>query len=186
MDTLTVIAAVPWDSERADNARRLADETGGVIVWDRTRNAYETFLACLLMAGREPTIHLEDDVDLCPRWRERIEEAIAARPEDLIQFFSIRPSDVGKPSHYRPGRDFMNNQCWYAPARMAEPLAEAVAASKYRGMPKAPYDSALHDFLGDRRERYWQHLPSLVQHLPWKSRINPRRPAHRQSLTYGR
>ena len=158
MSTLTLIMAAPWNPGRASNARALAEAAGDParIVWDADHSASLTFAAVLSAQGDEPAIHLEDDVELCPLWRERAEEVIASRPGQVIQFFSTRPSDVGREPHDRPGRDFVNGQCWYLPGRLAGPLRELVAAEG--PVPNGPgslHDLAVARLLMARRERYW-------------------------------
>jgi hypothetical protein len=45
-------------------------------------------------------------------------------------------------------------------------------------------DQMVCDFLKSRREKYWLHVPSLVDHRIAVSMIDPRRSSKRQSLTF--
>ena len=45
-------------------------------------------------------------------------------------------------------------------------------------------DAMVRDFLKDRKEKYWIHCPSLVDHRQGKSVIDPRRSSKRQSFTF--
>jgi hypothetical protein len=186
--TLTLMRAVPWIPERAENARAVAAAAAPVtIVWDRDHSSALTFRRLIEAAGDQSAILLEDDIELCPDWRRRVEAVVAARPDQVIQFFSTRGSDVGRGPHDRPGADFVNSQCFYLPGRLAGPLRDQLAAEPV--VPNGPgclNDLALARVLKARRERYHQFLPSLVQHLPWRSAANPSRALHRDSLTYGR
>lgn len=183
--TKAFIRAVPWDEDRAANARVLREETGaGVIVWDTERHAYETFIDALWLAQGGAAIHLEDDVSLTARWRDKAEAVIADHREQVIQFFSMRGADLTTGSRREPGRTFLMAQCFYVPARLAGRLA--VFASEWPGRKDDPtgVDLAVRAFLVERGESYHLHVPSLVQHQPWRSAINPRRGSGRQSRSF--
>lgn len=184
-DTNTFIMAVPWEERRAARARELADQTRAQIVWDQTHNAFDTWRSVLKAVGDEPGIILEDDIYLVPNWRTRIEEVISEHPDEVIQFFSMRGKDLTEGSRSEPGRTFMMNQCYYLPAGVAKQLLEFSETwveenPKY----KTGYDVTMAKWMQQNKMRYWLHVPSLVQHEPWVSEINARRPRNRQSQTF--
>lgn len=183
--TPVIIRAVEWDSARAENALALQAATQGLVAWDHDhRGGWWSFalaVACGQGADGPGVIHLEDDVELSRDWRARVEAEIAEHPEDLVQFFSLRPSDVGRESHHRPGRDFCMTQCFYLPHRLVDPLLDAMDQSAHKG---SNYDLVLGQTLRAGHERYWQVLPSVVQHRPWRSVENRRRSSKRQSPTF--
>jgi GR25 family glycosyltransferase involved in LPS biosynthesis len=158
------------------------------IVRDASRNAMETFLRALLEAGDAPAVHLEDDVVLTSDFLAKAEPVIAAHPDRIVQFFSLRKGDAETGSRWMPGRSFGMNQCFYLPAGYSDLLYEYCAAwpglntkanSHFGG-----YDTMMAAWLGKRREQYWLHVPSLVQHRVTKSFIDPRRSSKRQSVSF--
>jgi hypothetical protein len=186
MVTPTFIRAVRWNPERERQARALRAATGGEIVWDVNRDAFDTYLRSKLAAGDDAAIFLEDDVELTRNWREKIERAIDGHPDALIQFYSNRIDDVRIGSRWATGSGFLNNQCYYTPPGMAAALA-AWGADWLAAHPEDPtgYDLSMAHWMQREGLRYWIHVPSLVQHKRWRSEINPRRPAHlRQSRTF--
>lgn len=152
------------------------------IEWciDRARDPMGNMAAALLLQGDDDgAVHLEDDVALTSDFRVKVEEAIAEAPDHLVQMFSIRPQkDLTVGSRWEPGRTFLMAQCFYVPPGMAVGMAEHVARTEGNYL-----DSAIAEHLRDRGERYWLHVPSLVQHLPVPSTIGPRSTA-RQSPTF--
>lgn len=179
--TRTLIMAVPWVPVRAKSAVDLMRATEGEIVWDEKHDAMDTWRLVLSRAGSDSVIIIEDDVILTESWRERIEEVIADHAGDVIQFFSMRKADVEVGSRYEPGRTFMMNQCYYLPAGAA---AELLDFSMGWDRDANGYDMCMADWMKSKGMKYWLHVPSLVQHLPWTSEIHPRRPKNRQSRTF--
>lgn len=177
--TRTLIMAVPWNAQRLRNAVRIAQAVGAEIIWDERRDAMYTWRRTLDAAGADPVIILEDDVQLVDGWRDKIEAAIAERPDMVIQFFSLRPSDTE--SHEEPGRTFMMNQCYYLPANTANRL---LAYSRYWDRDINGYDMCMADWMKANKLKYWMHIPSLVQHQTWASEIHPRRPRNRQAPSF--
>jgi hypothetical protein len=183
--TRAIIRAVPWDERRAANARALREETGaGIIVWDAERDAYQTFLDAVWLVQGSAAIHMEDDVQLTAGWRDKAEAVIADHREEVIQFFSMRGADLTTGSRTEPGRTFLMGQCFYMPARLAGALP--AFAQDWPGRVKDPtgIDLAVRAYLAGLGESYHLHVPSLVQHQPWKSAISPRRGSGRQSRSY--
>jgi hypothetical protein len=185
-NTPVFIMAVPWEPQRKQRATELADQTRGKIVWDSTHNAWETWRAVLKAVGDGPAIIVEDDVVLGDAWRFHVEKEIHRHPRDVIQFFSLRDRDVNVESHWEPANTFMMNQCYYLPEGAARSLLNH-SQSWPQEHPEHPtgYDLAMRAWMRDtKRKRYWMRTPSLVQHEPWRSEINSRRPRNRQSPSF--
>lgn len=154
------------------------------IARDRKRDAMDTFRLSLEMAGDSPCVHLEDDIVLCSHFTDRVEAEIAKRPNDVIQFFSMRKDDLTVGSRYINGSLFCMNQCYYIPAKMGTALLAYMDVwDRYDDEPTA-YDYLMADFFKLNKIKYWNVCPNLVDHLPVKSRINPRRSTKRQSFTF--
>lgn len=194
MNTPAYVMAVPFIPERAKTAAALKREHNVQVVWDETQNVMDTFRRLLAKVeadeadGQESGfLVLQDDIELADDWRARVEAAIAERPDTLIQFFSMRPAD-GSPlaeSGWRKGETFISNLCVYIPHGMASPLLEYSFefTEKYPQFKTAD-DFVVRYFLRSRRQAYWMHLPSLVQHQKWVSAINAKRPRNRQSHSF--
>jgi hypothetical protein len=154
------------------------------IVHDLSRNAMDTFLRALMHANGDPAVHLEDDSKLTSDFLAKIEPAIAVRPDRVVQFFSLRKGDEKAGSRWMPGRSFLMGQCFYLPPGYARALGQYYVRWPRRREHPTGLDTMIADWLGDRQERYWLHVPSLVQHRDTPSAINPRRSSKRQSVTF--
>jgi hypothetical protein len=176
--------AVPWEQERVRNAVELAAETGATIVWDRQHSAFETWQRTLAEAGVDPAVLLQDDVELTEDWRAKVEAVISEHPDTVIQFFSMRKADETVGSRWEPGRTYLMNQCHYLPAGAAARLLD-YSQDWHLKDPRNPtcQDLATAGWLRDTGQRYWLHVPSLVQHRPWASTLGARSKA-RQSRTF--
>jgi hypothetical protein len=184
-NTPTFIMAVPWVDERKNRAESLAKQTSGKIVWDTDRHAFHTWRSVMKAVGDGPAIVIEDDVRLVSDWRNRIEAVIAEHRDEVVQFFSMRNADLTIGSRSEPGRTFMMNQCYYLPAGAAKALLDFTEEWNHPGQENPTgYDVAMAEWMKINKQRYWLHVPSLVDHEPWTSEINSRRPRNRQSLTF--
>lgn len=157
-----------------------------IVIQDKTNNAMTTFLEAMLIAGNDPAVHIEDDIILTSNFVSKLESAIKKRPDMVIQFFSMRKADLTIGSRLDYGRTFMMNQCFYLPINYSRMIFEYYPDWPQKGVHKTGYDILIADWLKARKEKYWIHVPSLVQHRKCKSIINPRRPNNRQSKTFER
>ena len=151
---------------------------------DQKKSAIDTFLRSLMMAGNEPCIHMEEDVILTKDFYNKIHNAISERPKSFIQFFSMRKKDLTEGSRW--DGNFLMNQCFYAPDGYSKLMLDYFpkwADKKIKDHPNGT-DQMVCDFLKSRKEKYWIHCPSLVDHRIAKSTIDPRRSSKRQSLTF--
>lgn len=154
------------------------------ICRDRKHDAMDTFLLSLEMAGEAPCVHLEDDIVLCDDFVDKVTKEVSKRQNEVIQFFSMRKDDLTVGSRYIRGSQFCMNQCFYLPAGMGLELLEY--SKTWARMEEEPnaYDYMMADYFKEHKIKYWNVVPNLVDHLPMKSRINPRRSTKRQSFTF--
>lgn len=129
-----------------------------------------------------PCIHLEDDIELCDGFYEKVRAAVKSNPDKVINFFSMRKEDydIGKP-HLVAGSRYLMNQCYYLPAHYGPMIAKFFESWE---RPKKEHlfggtDTLISDFLKSRKEKYLQWFPHLVNHLEGKSLINPSRSSKR-------
>ena len=155
-----------------------------IICKDRKHDAMDTFLYSLELVGDSPSVNMEDDIILCKDFISKVEEEIKKRPNDVIQFFSMREDDLTIGSRYINGSKFMMNQCFYLPKGMSKELLEySKTWGRYEEHPTG-FDILMGDFFKKKKIKYWNVCPNLVDHKVCKSRINPRRSSKRQSLTF--
>jgi len=156
-----------------------------IVVMDQDSNAMHTYLRALEMTGQNPCVILEDDVELTGNFCAKLDAAISERPDRVIQFFSMRKADIEIGSRWDTGSRFMMNQCTYFPAGYAAALrAFRETWDKREVQWRSGKDLLVAAFLKSRRERYWIHVPSLVQHRVTRSIIDRRRSMFRRSLTF--
>jgi len=115
------------------------------------------FIDALLMSGDEPCIHLEEDIIITKDFINKINSVINQRPNELIQFFSMRKADVEIGSRY--DNNFMMNQCFYLPIGYGKLIANFYDTwNKKIDLPSG-YDIMMNDWLKSRKEKYWISVP---------------------------
>jgi len=154
------------------------------FVFDETKNAMDTFLKALFVAGDSPCVHMEEDIMVTRNFLDKLRKAIVERPNRVIQFFSMRKADIEIGSRYDYGRNFLMNQCFYLPRGYSKLILDYYDLWERKLEHPTGCDIVVADFLKNKKEKYWIHVPSLVQHRQCKSLINPRRSAFRQSVTF--
>lgn len=152
------------------------------VCWDKIHCALDTFHRALEMAGDDPVIIMEDDIQITQNFVDKSEAVIAEHRDELIQFFSMRKADLDIGSRY--DNNYLMNQCFYLPSGHAKKIREFSLGWEEHKNHRAGTDSAVCAFLKSRKEKYWIHCPSLVNHRVAKSMIDPRRSSKRQSLTF--
>ena len=178
--TRIIIRAV---KERANYVDYLTENIPDAeICWDKERNAMSTFLDALRMAGDDPVVHMEEDALLAKDFRNRLEAEIAKQPERVIQFFSMRKGDLEVGSRW--DGSFLMGQCFYLPAGYSRLLLNFYSIWKEREQHPTGLDTMVGHFLKKRKEKYWIHVPNLVDHRVGKSQIDPRRSSKRVSKTF--
>ncbi len=152
--------------------------------FDKKHCAFDTFLRSLEMAGNDPVIHMEEDILITREFEKKAKQAIADKPFNLIQFFSMRKKDIEIGSRW--DNNFLMNQCFYAPPTYSKLMLNFYNTWKDEWLADHPNgtDLMVKHFLQKRREKYWIHCPNLVDHRIAKSVINPKRSSKRQSFTF--
>ena len=141
------------------------------------------------LAGNNACVQLEDDIILCDNFVKKINKVIDERPNDVIQFFSMRKDDLEVGSRYELGSKFLMHQCYYLPAGMSKEIYDYSIQFENEaevGQHVSPNDLVTRNYFKNNKIKYWVHIPNLVDHRVSKSIINPKRPTKRQSLTFQR
>jgi hypothetical protein len=154
------------------------------IVWDKERNAMETFLRATRLSGDDPIIRLEEDICLTVGWREKIEALIAARPDEVIQCFSRSKYDPSLGSRYKAGSSYIYNVCNYLPAGVSSGIVKHYETWADKEKYPTGNDYLIADYLRANHLQYWLEVPSLVNHAVTISQINRKRARSRQSTTF--
>lgn len=139
------------------------------------------------LAGESPTVQMDDDIIVTSDFRAKVLSEIHKRPNEVIQFFTMRKADLTIGSRYEHGSKFLMQQCYYLPAGMAKLVYEQsfVNAEKLGGnMVGVPTDTVVADVMRRLKMSYWVVVPNLVDHRVAKSAIDKRRSSKRQSLTF--
>jgi hypothetical protein len=152
------------------------------VCLDIKRNAMDTFLRALDMAGDDACVHMEDDTVLTSGFQQKAEAVIAQHPDRVIQFFSMRNADLTVGSRW--DRNFLMGQCFYLPAGASASVRRYHDRWPGKALHPTGLDTMVGDWLRERREDYWLHVPSLVDHRQVRSAIDPRRSTKRQSKTF--
>ena len=146
---------------------------------DQEHNAMKNFLASMRMTNN-PAIHIEDDIELCDGFYDKVVAAVNRYPDRVISFFSTKPSDYKHGGPFvQAGRKFSMNQCFYIPARMGPALADYYERWTRKQEHPTGYDIMMADFFVENKLDYIQWMPHLVNHQETKSLIDPHRSSRR-------
>lgn len=150
-----------------------------IVCTDYRRDAMGNFLNSLTISEK-PCVHMEDDIELCSEFQEKILEAISKYPNRVINFFSMRKKgkELGRP-YEETGSKYLMNQCFYLPKGYGLQIAEYYKNWDRKEEHPTGLDLLVADFLKSRKERYIQWFPHLVNHKVSKSLINPKRSSKR-------
>lgn len=154
------------------------------VIQDKDNNAMNTFLEALHFVKNGAAVHIEDDIILTENFVLKLDKCIQKRSHNVIQFFSMRKADIEVGSRWDYGGKFMMNQCFYLPPGYSRMIFNYYKDWGKKEEHPTGYDILIADFLRGRKEKYWIHVPSLVQHRKVRSLINPRRSTLRQSKTF--
>lgn len=147
--------------------------------------AWNNYIRGLKLAGDNATVQMDDDIILCDDFYSKILEVINSKPNDIIQFFSMRKDDLTIGSRYILGSKFMMQQCYYLPKGVAKGILELL--EEYEKNPKdfkVPTDLLIAEYLKRNKLKYWNYVPNLVDHIEGISAIDKKRSSKRQSLTF--
>ena len=155
-----------------------------IVVKDKDRNAMHTFLDALEIAEDYPCVHLEDDIILTCNFTTKLHNAIQDKPNVVLQFFSMRKDDIEIGSRFDSGGKFISNLCFYLPYGYSCAIKDFYCTWTRKDEHPTGCDLLVADFLKSRKEKYFIHIPNLVQHRITRSLINPKRSMFRLSKTF--
>jgi hypothetical protein len=177
---------VRYVDQRLGTVEKLESQIPGLILYRDAFGSQEeikgisAFIVALRLAGNDPAVIMEDDIELCSDFCRKAEAVIATRTHSVISFFSYTKRKSG----YYPNFSWL--QCAYFPAGYCNRIADFYPAWNRHQKGGLGVDWLVKDWLKVRREPFWLHCPSLVQHLPLESVIDPTLSRRRQSPTFTR
>jgi len=131
------------------------------LLVDTEHKPVKSFIEQLEIISDYDAILLEDDIQLCRNFKERVEAVINQYPDKIINFFT-------DPTHYFPtseGQVFYFNQCTYYPKGIAKKLAEEMRKIEEEFPGKYQYDVIESKALNKLGIKHLKYRPCLVQHL---------------------
>tara|TARA_R100001460_G_scaffold41330_5_gene76923 strand:- start:2714 stop:3295 length:582 start_codon:yes stop_codon:yes gene_type:complete len=159
-----------------------------IWIFDHNRDgAMSTYKKKLVKLQNECGLILEDDVIFADNFMTKIEHEISKRPNDFINFFSMRKADFEIGSRYYS--DFIGNLCVYIPKNHSNKILDWheqywVPANYEGNMSTSATDLFLRSYLKANKIKCWLVVPNLVNHRVGKSVIDPRRSSKRLSKTF--
>lgn len=172
------------NEQRIRNVRKLKAEIPELcVVMANRENVFQKHLDLLNVPDEyNGIVILEDDVQLCKHFKERLADVLAGHETEVVSMFESPMSKKQLKSEYRHGKNFFWCQCNYYPKNIARILADHQNLEgfiKYfyekRNEPwKYPIDTYIAWVLGGLNIHYWMSVPFLVQHLDINSNFEGR------------
>lgn len=172
------------NEQRIQNVRKLKVEIPELcVIMANRENVFQKHLDLLNVPDEyDGIVILEDDVQLCKHFKERLADVLAGHETEVVSMFESACSKKPLKSEYRNGNRFAWNQCNYYPKNIGRILADPQNLEgfiKYfyekRNEPwKYPIDIYIAWVLGGLNIHYWMSVPFLVQHLDMQSNFEGR------------
>lgn len=134
---------------------------------DLEHKPVKSFIEQLEIISDYDSVLLEDDIELCDNFKERIEKAISEYPDRIINFFS-QPRTYFKTNEFQT---YYFNQCTYYPKGLAKELAKEMRKIEEENPGKYQYDVLESKALLKMGLKHIQYRPCLIQHLDFKSLV---------------
>lgn len=135
---------------------------------DTEHKPNESFIEQLIMISeKDDVVLLEDDLQLCKDFKNKIEQVISEHPDMVINFFTY-------PEKYFTTHitsDFLYNQCTYYPKGVGKRIAEKMRELYKIFNNKTGYDVIECKAMKELGIPHLVYRPCLVQHLDMKSLI---------------
>lgn len=177
---------VAWSDERKENIAIMKTEIPELEVFtDSVGDGYGIFFEICRSINETGGVVLEDDVQLCRDFKNRLETVVSEKGKgEVISFFERPKNELD--TAYIGGSNFLWMQCVYLPPGLPEKIVgyhdefKANRPEQWKGMAT---DMLIAYTLVQEKIKYWRIRPTLVQHLPFDSVIGSR-PRNRQTCYF--
>lgn len=165
-------------SERLKNVNAMKEQIPELEVFvDHNKSKFDFLLKVWDTLKNDDVIWLEDDVELCNNFKEKIENEIEFfGNKELINFFYAPINNMydssffskDSRSAYRDGKSFLWNQCVFIPKGFLNYFIYYYNNNfknfNFFDPEKFNYDNCIAYSLDKMKQKYWLIRPSLVQH----------------------
>lgn len=194
-ESINLIYAVLCSEGNAERMRNVSKMLGALpemkVFMSNRENVFKNHIRLFKLgaeSGADGIVILEDDVQLCRDFKNRVESLVAEHKDEVVSMFESALAKGELKSEYRAGGKFNWCQCNYYPKDVCEKLADTEMLNRFtkwffetRKEPwNYPIDTYIAYVLSQYKMRYWMQVPFLVQHLAIKSNFKGR-PLNRQS-----
>ena len=130
-------------------------------LYDYEHKPLESYIKQLRIISNDDAVFMEDDIILCRDFQKKIEEVIARRPHQIINFYYL-PESYYSPSIF-PAKLYHWNQCVYYPKGIAKQIADKMDEIKEKNKMHH-YDVLQGYTMAELHINFYSHRPCLVQH----------------------
>lgn len=178
MNLKYVVLCSKGNQARIENVKRLKEQIPELrVIMCSLDDVFPVHISCFYVEDEyDGVVILEDDVQLCKNFKQRVEELVEKHPDEVVSMFESACSKGELKSEYRAGRNFAWNQCNYYPKKIGRILCDPrymvpfVEWFDKRNEPWGyPIDTYISYVLGLNKIKYWMQVPFLVQHLDMAS-----------------
>lgn len=155
--------------ERLDNAKQLAESLNGTIHIGGT-NYTDNFID-ILKNTDDDLLYLEDDIEVCTNFLDRVQDALKDKePDKIVSFFRLfsAPNTDKEPIHL-----FSEMQCLYIPKVCFKPIIDRLDYFKDNFADYKHNNTEMLIACTSALKEFYIHLPCLVQQHKWNSTISP-------------
>lgn len=183
MLNIKFIVMVADNTERISNAKLLKKQIPDLVIYSGDNdNVFNKYVNCFNISSEfDGVVVLEDDIQLCRNFLNRIIPIIENNSKDVISFFEKPNSKKQLFTSFRKGSEFLFNQCNYYPKQICAMMLDKNNLSEFKStyfekykVWVAPIDIYIGFVLDKYKIKYLMQVPFLVQHLPFKSMLGNR------------
>jgi hypothetical protein len=169
--------------ERISNSNIIKKEIPNLHLYTGDNdNIFQKYINCFKINNEyDGVVVLEDDIQLCRFFFEKINTIIENNSNNVISFFEKPNSKKELFSSYRKGSEFLFNQCNYYPKYICDLMLDNQNILEFKNtyfekykVWVAPIDLYIGFVLDKYKIKYLMNVPFLVQHLPFKSMLGNR------------
>lgn len=136
-------------------------------LYDYEHKPVESFIKQMRIISKTNSLFMEDDIQLCKDFQNKIKMVIEKYPNEIINFF-YQPLAYRIPGKVK-GKMFLYNQCVYYPKGIAKKIADEMQRLVDEGIQYKQYDEIQAVAMDNLGLDFINYRPCLVQHIGSKS-----------------